>query len=51
MRKYSRLLPLPSIGIDPTEHHELLEVLQRCKNRKHPGADKIVIEMIKICIY
>jgi hypothetical protein len=32
---------------DPTEPYELEELLQKCKNKKHPGVDKITIEMVK----
>jgi hypothetical protein len=37
---------LPSIGADPIRPSEL-ELLHKCKNRKHQGVDKIATEMIK----
>jgi hypothetical protein len=33
--------------LDPTEPYELEELLQKCKNKKHPEVDKITIEMVK----
>jgi hypothetical protein len=36
-----------TIGIDPIELYELEEVLLKCKIKKHPGVDKITVEMIK----
>jgi hypothetical protein len=32
---------IPPIGVDPIELSELKEVLHKCKNRKHPGVDKL----------
>jgi hypothetical protein len=37
---------LPSIGVDRIKPSEL-QVLHKCKNRKHPGLNKIATEMIK----
>jgi hypothetical protein len=35
-----------STGVDPTDFYEIKEVLQKCKNKKHKGVDKITTEMI-----